>query len=69
MCKCMTEVNAALAQQNGRLAVALGISTESGSIVCRYSMATEKIDKAKRKPVPLVLVSFCPLCGEKLHAD
>ena len=29
----------------------------------------EKIDKAKRKPVPSVMCSHCPFCGEKLAGE
>ncbi|GBL46253.1 hypothetical protein SFMTTN_2066 [Sulfuriferula multivorans] len=28
-------------------------------------VAVEKIDKTKRKPVPLVVANYCPFCGEK----
>lgn len=64
MCKCFETVNASLAQQNGRLAVAFQITGELG-VRSRLLVATEKIDKTKRKSPPTVAANFCPFCGEK----
>jgi hypothetical protein len=65
MCECMKKMNEHLAQHNGRLATGIQI-TESMGLKERHLLATEKIDKAKRSPVPSVMCSYCPFCGEKL---
>lgn len=64
---CFTQVNEALAPANGRLAFGLGITPELG-IVERLLIGTEKVDKTKRKPAPLMSAAFCPFCGVKLGA-
>lgn len=66
MCECMTKMNAALEKHNGRLATGFEITQDMG-MKLRYTVATEKIDKAKRKPVPQVMCSHCPFCGSKLE--
>lgn len=68
MHKCMEEMNSVLEKHNGRLAMGLQVTPNMG-IKGRYLVATEKIDKAKRKPVPSVMCSHCPFCGEKLAGD
>ena len=68
MCDCMTKMNEVLEKHNGRLATGLQVTPDM-SLKARYLMATEKIDKAKRKPVPSVMCSHCPFCGERLSGD
>ena len=68
MCDCAKKMNEVLEKHNGRLATALQV-TEGMGLKARYLMATEKIDKAKRKAVPSVMCSHCPFCGEKLSGD
>lgn len=68
MCDCGNELNKALGQKNGRLAVALQVTSSMG-LRSRLCIATEKIDKTKRKPVPTVVANYCPFCGEKLADD
>jgi hypothetical protein len=31
----------------------------------RFLLATEKLDKKKRKPVPTVTAVYCPFCGTR----
>ena len=64
MCDCMKQVNERLAERNAKLATTFQVTHDMG-IKMRLLVATEKIDKAKRKPVPVVTASFCPFCGEK----
>ena len=64
MCDCMKQVNEKLAAHNGKLATAFQVTNDMG-IKMRLLVSTEKVDKAKRKPVPTVTASFCPFCGEK----
>lgn len=66
MCECVEKMNAALAPKNGKLAIAISISPDLSTMTSRLMVATEKIDKAKRKPAPTALASYCPFCGEKL---
>ncbi len=68
MCDCEKELNKVLAEKNGRLAVALQI-TETMDLRSRLCIATEKIDKTKRKPLPTVVANYCPFCGEILADD
>lgn len=68
MCDCATRMNAHLAKFNGRLATGLQI-TPSMDLKSRLLVGTEKIDPKKRKPVPSVMASFCPFCGEKAMGD
>jgi len=63
---CFKKINDALAEKNGRLATALQV-TETMGLRSRLLIAIEKIDKTKRKPVPLVTASFCPFCGVSLE--
>ena len=60
----MKQVNENLAAHNGKLETAFQVTNDMG-IKMRLLVATEKVDKAKRKPVPAVTASFCPFCGEK----
>ncbi len=61
-CDCMKLVNEKLASHNGRLATDFQIKADMG-IKMRLLLATEKLDKKKRKPVPSVMASYCPFCG------
>lgn len=62
---CFEKFDAMLVERNGRLAFGLQV-TETLDLNARLLIATEKIDKTKRKPVPSVMASFCPFCGVKL---
>jgi hypothetical protein len=66
MCDCTTRINEKLAQFGGRLAMGLRINPETHEVTGRLLIATEKTDKSRRKPVPIVAASFCPFCGEEV---
>ena len=63
---CFEQFDQHLAPHNGRLAMGLQV-TEKMGLRARLLIATEKIDKAKRKPVPSVMANYCPFCGVKLE--
>lgn len=63
---CFERFDQKLVEHNGRLAMGLQV-TEGLGLKARLLIATEKIDKAKRKPVPSVMASYCPFCGVKLE--
>lgn len=63
-CDCMKLVNETLAAHNGRLATGFQITEDMG-VKMRLLLATEKLDKTKRKPVPSVTAAYCPFCGSK----
>ena len=63
---CFQKFDEKLAEHNGRLGMGLQV-TEDLDLKTRLLIATEKIDKTKRKPVPSVMASFCPFCGVKLE--
>lgn len=58
-CKCKDEVNAHLAQHNGRLQNNLLDDTT-------IFIETAKLDEKKRGKPPAMIATFCPFCGEKL---
>ena len=63
---CFEKFDAKLAEHNGRLAIGLQVTKTMG-LKARLLIATEKIDKSKRGPVPSVMASYCPFCGVKLE--
>lgn len=65
MCDCVKRFDDALAPHNGRIAMEIQV-TKDMSLLARLCIATEKLDKSKRKPVPTVMASYCPFCGEKM---
>lgn len=67
-CDCMKSVNEKLAAHNGRLATAFQITGDMG-VRMRLLLATEKLDKTKRKAVPSVTASYCPFCGVKATGE
>ncbi len=67
-CDCMKLVNEKLAAHNGRLATGFQMTANMG-IKMRLLLATEKLDKTKRKPVPSVTASYCPFCGTKAEVQ
>ena len=65
MCDCVKRFDEWLSPHNGRIAMAMQV-TEEMDLRARLCIATEKLDKSKRKPVPLVMANYCPFCGEKM---
>lgn len=63
---CFGEFNKELAKHNLKLSMGIQI-TQGLGLKSRLLVATEKIDKSKRKPGPSVMASFCPFCGIKLE--
>lgn len=66
MCDCMKKMNEYLESHNGRIATGLQVTADM-SLKERYLVATEKIDKAKRKPIPNVVMGYCPFCGTRFE--
>lgn len=64
MCECIEKMNVKLAEHNGKVARAVQV-TDSLSLVARTVVQTEKVDKSKRKPIPVMMATFCPFCGER----
>lgn len=64
MCDCVKNMNERLATLNVRIAQGLFL-TPTHDLQAMTLVATEKVDKAKRKPLPAVVANFCPFCGEK----
>ena len=63
MCKCIEQMDRALETRNVRIAT--GLEIRNGVGIVRIRIGLEKIDKKKNKPIPFVMPSFCPFCGEK----
>ena len=64
MCDCLKQVNKDLAAYNGKVATSVFVTEDIG-LKIRVLIATEKVDKKKRKPAPRLPAAFCPFCGEK----
>ena len=64
--ECFKKFDSALAAHNGKLAFALQVTGGLG-LRSRLLIATEKLNKARRQPVPHVVASYCPFCGVKLE--
>jgi len=66
MCGCNENLDAKLKEHNGRIALAILMPVSgSNKFRARVLVQTEKLDKGKRKPVPNVIATYCPFCGEK----
>lgn len=64
MCDCRAKMDNELRASNCR--VSIGLLIIGNALVARPVVATEKLDKSKRKPPPQVFASYCPFCGESL---
>lgn len=65
MCDCVKSLDAALAEHNGRISMALTLSSDMSKMGARVLIATEKLDPKKRKPIPALMAAYCPFCGVK----
>lgn len=68
MCDCIEKMNDRLGEHNGRLSIAIRLSPDLSKMDACLVIATEKLDKTKRKPVPKVIAGYCPFCGIKSEA-
>jgi len=64
MCSCIATANKFLRDHNGRVKEHMGF-TGKMKLTSMLAVQTEKIDPKKRKGPPLLVASFCPMCGEK----
>lgn len=62
MCDCVNQMNALLAEKNGRLESVLGFG--NGGMSSHLHIGIEKINKRGQRP-PCVIPTYCPFCGEK----
>jgi len=69
MCECVKKLDEQLVEHNGRIAMALTMSKDMSRMGERLLVATEKIDTKKRKPIPKLMATFCPFCGDKWPAE
>ena len=65
MCDCIEKTNKALAAHNMRLDVREAINFKTNRISRVLTIPTCKINSRIRKPMHVLIVSFCPMCGEK----
>ena len=68
MCNCTEEMNTKLEPHGGRLAMGFAIRKSDMTMFGRLLIQTEKNDKSKRNPLPVVFASYCPFCGAKCDA-
>lgn len=66
--ECFKRFDEVLANHNGRLAFSLQV-TDGLGLRGRLLIATEKLNKAIRKPVPNVVATHCPFCGVHLDSE
>jgi hypothetical protein len=65
-CKCVKVINEKLAQHNARIYTGFTISKDLSKIGSGMFVMLEKIDRKIRKPLPNVIMAYCPFCGAKL---
>ena len=66
-CDCVNEMNRKLADKNVRIATAYRIV--GPKMLMDLIVASEKIDTSNRKNTPLIIATFCPFCGGKIHEE
>lgn len=65
MCDCIEKTNKALAEHNMELDVRETINLKTSRISRVLLIPTRKINSRIRKPMHALIMSFCPMCGEK----
>lgn len=70
MCKCIEQVNEALAAHNAVLDIPLTIHLTTGKTESpRTYVPTVKLNSKNRQKLPILFAMFCPFCGKKYPAD
>jgi hypothetical protein len=64
MCDCIKDMDAKLADLNGKIAVTIGFGFDGTSSGPYPTIEVEKINKRGKRP-PVALPSYCPFCGER----
>lgn len=66
-CNCIEQLNEQLRPMNAAIDVLMmfDFKERSGSLVMQIPL--RKIDSTKRKPLPSIAVTFCPVCGKRVH--
>ena len=69
-CTCFAEMNARLKPYNAQIAHGFALGEHNTSLRLTYYVQTEKLDtNVRSKKPPLVVMTFCPMCGIKLDGD
>lgn len=68
-CNCIAEMNVKLAPHNGRVSQAIRITADLGRMFSSTVIGTERLDKSKRKPIPTLMATFCPFCGNRENEE
>jgi len=64
---CFDEMNERLKPHNAQIARGFALSDGMSKLRLTYYVQTEKLDAAVRsKKAPLVVMTYCPLCGINL---
>lgn len=63
---CVQRMNAALAEHNTQIAVAISFTEPSRELI---KVTTCKTDSGKRGKPMTVLATFCPFCGKSLAKE
>jgi len=65
-CNCVEQVNEQLKPMNAKITqnLRMNFATREASM-SSPSIVLHKIDSKLKKPLPTVLVAFCPFCGTK----
>lgn len=70
MHKCFREVNRQLEEHGAELGLEQGINFRTGKLTrLELPIVVRKRDSKSRKRLPLVLSTFCPICGERLKPE
>lgn len=65
---CFEQINEQMAEHNAALDLHLRMNFETGIASHALCMPLRKINSKLRKPLPLLICSYCPACGQKLEA-
>ena len=65
-CNCIEQANEQLREHNIRIALDTTVDFKTAEVgISPPRIVTEKIDGKKRKPMPSVYATYCPICGKK----
>lgn len=68
-CNCMTEMNAALAERNTRLATSFMLDRRLNTARVSMIVATEVVTKKRGAQAIVAIPTFCPFCGVRCRDE
>lgn len=65
MCDCIPKLNEMMAEHNTKLDELTMFSMSTGNTRSSLHVVTSKVDSRKKGKAKVMLVTFCPFCGER----